>query len=137
MVATWSALEKKHATICFTTLFDRLNFTGGASPGKTHTSNMLLCFGIVLKDPRFVGSYNVPDATRSSTVEFLQLMCAPFDLTYPLLFSQVVRDPTGATFRDAEMIMENLVHISRRNAQCILCLFMCYSGVFLDQRLRF
>ena len=40
--AIWPDLEKKHGTICFATLFDPLNFTGGASPGKTHTADC--CF---------------------------------------------------------------------------------------------
>ena len=42
MVATWPDLEKKHTTICFATLFDHLNFTGGALLGKTHTA--VCCF---------------------------------------------------------------------------------------------
>ena len=42
MVATWPDLEKKHATICFATLFDHLSFTGGASPGKTYRADC--CF---------------------------------------------------------------------------------------------
>ena len=66
----WPDLEKKETTICFATrtLFDRLNFTGGEDPN----SRLLLCFEIVLKEPRFVASDNVPDATSSSCVEFLQ-----------------------------------------------------------------
>ena len=68
---------------------------------------LLLCFGIILKDPRFIAGYNVPDAPRSSSIKFLQHMCASFDPASILLFSQVVRDPTGKTFQDAEMIMEN------------------------------
>ena len=96
---------------------------------------------IATLDQRFVATYNVPAATRSSSVEFLQRMCAPFNPTFLLLFSQIVRDPKGATFRDAE---------SDRGESCSHCPTQldvmpstsCTSsgvilGVFLDQRLRF
>lgn len=42
MVDTLPDLGKKHATICFTMLFDHLNFPDGISPRKTHTADC--CF---------------------------------------------------------------------------------------------
>ena len=58
-----------------TELLDCFNFTAEASPGKTHRNDC--CFlsdraEKILKNPRFVTSYNVQDATRSSSVEVLQ-----------------------------------------------------------------
>ena len=54
-----------------------------------------------------------------------------------LLFSLVVRSPTGAMFVDAEMIMKNVVYTSWLNVQCILYLLMCYTGVFRHQQFCF
>ena len=42
MVATWPNFAKKHAIICLEALLFLLNFTGGFSSGKTHTSDC--CF---------------------------------------------------------------------------------------------
>ena len=74
-VATWPDLENKHATICFATLFWSLEFHRWGLTWEDPNRWLLLCFVIVLKDPRFITSYNVPDATRSSSVKFLQHMC--------------------------------------------------------------
>ena len=42
MVETWPNFAKKHAIICLEALLFLLNFTGGFSSGKTHTSDY--CF---------------------------------------------------------------------------------------------
>ena len=55
----------------------------------------------VVKDPRFFASYNVSDATRSSSVDVVQHMCAAFHPTSLPHVSQVARDPTGSSFPDA------------------------------------
>ena len=49
MLATWPDLEKKHTTMYFSTLFDRLNFTCGASLGNNHTVNSWFVRGLYWK----------------------------------------------------------------------------------------
>lgn len=110
VVATWPDLKKKHTTICFATLFDCLNFTGGASTWEDPHSRLLCCVRIVLKDSSFMASYNVQDATRKSSTECLQHMSAPFKSSSFLLFIEVVRGQTWTTIRDTKTTMENCPH---------------------------
>ena len=93
---------------------------------------------IVLKDPRFVASYNVPDwdTTRLSSVKFLQHMCAPIDPTSFLLFSQVERDPMGATFWHRDDYGEFGSHFLMKCPVHLVSLHELFWG-FLDQRLCF
>ena len=79
MVATWPDLEEENATICFEILFSHLNFTDllWDLTWKDPHSWLLLSFGIVLKDPCFVTSSSIPEATRYPPSNFISIMCAP------------------------------------------------------------
>ena len=87
-----------------------------------HT-RLLLCFGFVLKDLCFITSYNVPDMTKSSSLELL----APFDPTSLLLFCQVVRDQKAQCFETLRWSWKIWFTLPDKNARCILYLFMCSS----------
>ena len=141
----------------FRNTLQSLNFTGGALHGKTPTDNccfvsvklmqasvwflrerekkerergLLLCFNIILKGPCFNAIYNVPDATRSSFIEFLQHRCALLNPTPLLVFKQVMRDPMGATLLNAEMIMgEHCSHFPMKCPVHLVSLHMLFSGL--------
>ena len=86
-------------------------------------------FRIILKDLHFLANYMCPNVTSW----FLHQNIHPYLSTAPQRHKNV-RDPTGAMFWDTEMIMKNSVHTSWWNAQCIMYLLMCYSGIFLHQQ---
>ena len=62
--------EARHHLFCNT--LRSLEFRRWGLTWEDPRSRLLLCFGIVLKDPHFFARYNVPDVTRSSSVKLLQ-----------------------------------------------------------------
>ena len=101
--------------------------------GKDPYARLLLGFGVIAVDPRFITCDDIPELSWPTFIELSQHVLALFHPGRFLFVRQMMGYPSGATLPYLQVFMQNCKYTSRWDVQWMLQLQICGSWVFLYQ----